>query len=90
MNNFRTVYDFMRAHSALVVTCRNCDHAAFISARFLKERFYLTFCVVDANFRCRLCGGRNVKLSATPEELAVTRLDPHMHFAGSYAGKLLD
>ena len=24
MNSFRTVYDFIRAHSALVVTCRNC------------------------------------------------------------------
>ena len=90
VNKFRTVYDFMRAHSALVVTCRNCDHAAFISARFLKERFHLTFRVTDATFRCRVCGGQNVKLSATPEELAVTRLDPHMHFAGGYENKLLD
>ena len=88
-NNFRTVYDFMRAHSALVVTCRNCDHAAFISARFLKERFDLTFRVLDANFRCRVCGARNVRLSATPEELAITRIDPRMHFAGAYENKLI-
>jgi predicted nucleic-acid-binding Zn-ribbon protein len=80
----------MRARSALVVTCRNCDHAAFISARFLKERFYLAFQVVNATFRCRVCGCRNVKLSATPEELAITRVDPRMHFAGIYEGRLLD
>ncbi len=88
-NNFQTVNDLIRAKSALAVTCRNCDHRAYLSAQFLKARLGLHARVGSVSFKCGLCQNSNVRLSAAPEELSRKVLDPRMHFAGVYS-KYLD
>ncbi|MEO1555858.1 MAG: hypothetical protein AAFS01_05470 [Pseudomonadota bacterium] len=45
---------------AVQVTCRACDHVAFVSAETLKATIRPTFRIVaiERNFRCRHCGTR--------------------------------
>ncbi len=85
MNNIRTVYDLMRMRSSLSVTCRNCDHRAFLSARFLKARLGPHARLAGAPFKCSVCQNANVCLTIAPDELSEKTLDPRMHFAGVYA-----
>ena len=50
----------LTAGDVVKVTCRTCDHVAFVTAETLQAKFKPAFRLVaiEHNFRCRHCGER--------------------------------